>query len=50
MADIFKDNSTDDKVLFSELKKIIEKLDEDNDGLIGFKEFSSFMKSLLEKI
>ena len=50
MADIFKDNTTDDKVLFSELKKIIEKLDEDNDGLIGFKEFSSFMKSLLEKI
>ena len=50
IKDLFKDNTTDDKALSSELKKIIEKLDEDNDGLIDFKEFSSFMKSLLEKI
>ena len=50
IAHLFKDNNTDDKVLSSELRKIIEKLDEDKDGIIGFKEFSSFMKSLLEKL
>jgi Ca2+-binding EF-hand superfamily protein len=53
IEDLFKDNTTyvnDDKALSSELKKIIEKLDKDKDGLIDFKDFSSFMKSLLEKI
>jgi calcium-dependent protein kinase len=49
IEDIFKESVTDKSKVHESLKKIVDEVDTNGDGIISFSEFSAIMKKMLKK-